>query len=158
MRSGLIALVLVLGGCEFSSQSNGKVAKADKPAVDTHQDSKPVFTSKQIVGEWSLVAIDQQPLSGGGTPTLIFENDGKCYGSTGVNRYTSWADFEKIGDGQLKIGYAAVTRMAGPPEAMALENLFLDRLNSASSFRMEGDQLHLVASKKETITFERVAR
>jgi heat shock protein HslJ len=111
-----------------------------------------------IAGEWNLVAIDQQPLKSGGTPTLVFEQDGSCWGSTGVNKFQSRVDLKKLAEGWLKLGPAAVTRMAGPPEAMALEKLFLTRLESVSSFEVEGDTLHLYTGDSETVTFQRIHR
>jgi heat shock protein HslJ len=48
--------------------------------------------------------------------------------------------------------------MAGPPEAMALEKLFLTRLESVSSFEVEGDTLHLYTGDSETVTFQRIHR
>jgi heat shock protein HslJ len=46
--------------------------------------------------------------------------------------------------------------MAGPPEAMALEKMFLDRLQTVSSFKPDGDLLHLYTLENQTVTFERV--
>jgi heat shock protein HslJ len=36
------------------------------------------------------------------------------------------------------------TRMAGPPEAMALESAFLGRLQQVVGWRIDGDRLHLI--------------
>jgi heat shock protein HslJ len=45
--------------------------------------------------------------------------------------------------------------MAGPPEAMALEQTFLERLSAVSAFDVEGDTLRLWAGDTEALTFER---
>ena len=107
-------------------------------------------------GEWRLIAIDQRELSGGGSPTIVFGDEGDCWGSTGVNEFHTKISLENIRDGRLKVGNAAVTRKMGPPEAMALENLFLERFESANSFDVKGDTLQLISGDDQNLTFQRV--
>jgi heat shock protein HslJ len=151
-----LGMLLSVAGCEHEQADGDVVEKTSASGELTEKPSNK--TENPITGEWSLVAIDQNPLSSGGTPTLVFESDGRCWGSTGVNKFNAQASFEKLADGWLTLGPAAVTRMAGPPEAMVLEGLFLQRLEKVSAFEVEGDTLHLFAGSQETATFERVYR
>ena len=109
-------------------------------------------------GEWRLVAIDQQQLRVGGTPTVVFGEEGNCWGNTGVNDFRTTFTLEAEDQSRVKVGPAAVTRKAGPPEAMALETLFLERFESVSSFKVVGNVLHLQAGVDQNLTFERVLR
>jgi len=148
--------MLALAGCKRQAElvEISEPATASRPAKT---DSVNI-EKKTITGEWTLISIDQQALSGGGNPSLVFGEDGNCWGSTGVNQFKTTADFNQLSNGWLKLGPASVTRMAGPPEAMALEKMFLDRIQAVSSFRLEGNFLHLYTEKDQTVTFERVFR
>ncbi len=159
-RSLIISSILVLAACQpDTAVRSSSTIDRDQASPQGWQSGKSVAElAEDIAGEWSLVAIDNNTLSSGGRPTLIFESDGRCWGSTGVNSFNSFADFERLADGWLPLGPAAVTRMAGPPEAMALENLFLGKLESVSSFRIEGNLLRLFAGEAEAVRFERVYR
>jgi heat shock protein HslJ len=72
--------------------------------------------------------------------TAIFSTDGKLSGSAGCNQYTT--SFETSGN-SIKIGPAASTRMmcAEPAGVMEQEAQFLKALESAATYRIEGDQL-----------------
>lgn len=107
-------------------------------------------------GEWRLVAIDEQLLSAGGTPTVVFGDEGDCWGDTGVNNFHTSFKLQGVESGQFEVGAAAVTRRGGPPEAMALENLFLERLQSARTFETDGNRLYLHSGGDQHLTFERV--
>jgi heat shock protein HslJ len=51
-----------------------------------------------------------------------------------------------------------VTRMAGPPEAMALEGAFLGRLQRAGHWRVAGDRMRLLdAAGVELMSLRRLA-
>ncbi|MDX1554666.1 MAG: META domain-containing protein [Xanthomonadales bacterium] len=107
-------------------------------------------------GEWRLVAIDQRELSPGGTPSVVFGKEGECWGNTGVNDFRTTFSLEEMKHGRLKMGSAAVTRKAGPPEAMALERLFLERLEKARSYKVDGDLLYLHSGEDQNLTLQRV--
>lgn len=113
-------------------------------------------TEAAMKGEWRLVAIDRTQLSRGGTPTVVFGDEGHCWGSTGVNDFRTTFTLEGLKFGHVKVGNAAVTRKMGPPEAMALEKLFLNRLESAISYEVSGDLLYLHSGEDQNLTFERV--
>jgi lactoylglutathione lyase len=78
-------------------------------------------------------------LEGGEGQTLLFE-DGRIAGYGGVNRYAG----EYTLDGEeLTLGPLAVTRMAGPAEAMESERRYLDALGRAARAAVEEGTLVL---------------
>ena len=107
-------------------------------------------------GEWRLIAIDSTKLGRGGTPTVVFGEEGQCWGSTGVNDFRTQLKLEGPSHDRLVVGNTAVTRKMGPPEAMALERLFMARLESAQSYKIDGDLLYLHSGEDQKLTFERV--
>jgi heat shock protein HslJ len=76
-----------------------------------------------------------------GVPTLGFEEGARVSGESGVNRFGARVD---AGEGWLRVSAPMLTRMAGPPEAMALEAEFLGRLGRAGHWRVDGDRLRLL--------------
>jgi heat shock protein HslJ len=76
-----------------------------------------------------------------GAPTLAFDAAGRASGSSGVNRFSVRVE---AGPGWMRVSQAIVTRMAGPPDAMALESDFLSRLQRAGTWRLDADRLRLL--------------
>jgi heat shock protein HslJ len=77
-------------------------------------------------------------------------------GFSGVNRFAGTTEIAALREGKLALTPLAVTRMAGPPAAMDLENRFLTALQQARSFRIDGDALRLAAvDGKDLLTFQR---
>src|SRR5207302_4495540 len=82
--------------------------------------------------EWTLIELNGSPVPAAAAeghrdpPTLRFSPEKKqASGFSGVNRF--FGPYEHEGE-KLKFGALAGTRMAGPPEAMALEQEFLAML------------------------------
>jgi len=73
----------------------------------------------------------------------VFDEGGKVSGSAGCNQYT--ASYEADGD-QITIGPSAITRMmCGKPDGiMEQEAMYLAAMESAVSYRIEGDHLELL--------------
>lgn len=92
---------------------------------------------------WALVSMPGASSVVGmrGPLSVVFERGGRASGHSGVNRFGASVRVE--GD-RLQFGQAIVTRMAGPPEAMALEADFLARLQRAAGWRMVGEGLELL--------------
>ena len=106
-----------------------------------------------LVGIWTLVAIDERPIEPTETPPFLeILEDGTASGMSGVNRFTTRIE---IDEGRVSFGPTASTRMAGAAEAMELERVFLARLGSVSTFEIDGDTLQLRAEGSEALTFER---
>jgi heat shock protein HslJ len=137
-----------------TSEKSHEAQASDQPKPVLKTD--PMIARKVMKGEWRLVAIDERQLRQGGTPTVVFGDEGNCWGNTGVNDFHTTFTLGGPNDDRVKVGPAAVTRKAGPPEAMALETLFLERFESASAYKVVGDVLHLHAGDNQNLTFERV--
>ena len=156
----LSLLFLALTGVVACSRDNAAPGAPDLAEQSSEMDpalkTDPAIAREIMQGEWRLVAIDQRQLRQGGTPTVVFGDEGSCWGNTGVNNFRTTFTLEGPDHNRVKVGPAAVTRKAGPPEAMALENLFLERFESANSFRVEGDLLHLNAGANQNLTFQRI--
>jgi putative lipoprotein len=108
---------------------------------------------------WRLVELaGAAPAATGprGVPTLAFDGAGRVSGHAGVNRYGAGV----IADATtLRFGGPVTTRMAGPPEAMALESDYLARLQRVAAWRIAGDRLRLFdASGVTLMVFERAPR
>jgi lactoylglutathione lyase len=78
-------------------------------------------------------------LAGGEGQTLVFE-DGRIAGFGGVNRYAG--EYTLEGE-ELTLGPLAVTRMAGPPEAVESERRYLDALGRVARAAVEEGTLVL---------------
>ena len=70
-------------------------------------------------------------------------------GLAGVNRYTAEATVSGK-DGISWIGQAAATKMAGPPEAMAVEDSFLQALQAVTRIELRGGKLKLASADGAT--------
>lgn len=69
---------------------------------------------------WRIVAVDEQAIVG--EATLVFDDAGRVAGKSVINRY--FGSYRAEGD-TLTFGPLGSTMMAGPPEAMAEEQLVL---------------------------------
>jgi heat shock protein HslJ len=115
------------------------------------------LTGSGLVGTWELIALDGQPVLGLENPvSLVVQPDGSVNGFGGVNRYQSAIDATHIANGRLKFAQAVTTMMAGPPEAMELERVYLVRLGAASSFATGDGTLRLYAGDNEALTLTAV--
>lgn len=97
-----------------------------------------VPTLDDLAGSWTLVAVGGEEVTAAKPPTLTVTTAGEVSGHAGVNRYSGRIDLSApapLG------GPMAVTRMAGPPEQMALEQAFLQGLAGARTFTIDGDRL-----------------
>lgn len=157
----LVSLGLALSACSREEnsttlQSSAKPMEHLEKGKSSRETSKSRPDASPMSGEWRLVAIDSTELNRGATPTVVFGGEGWCWGSTGVNQYRSSVKLEGVKIGRLEVGSAAVTRKSGPPEAMAVERLFLQRLENSESYEIAGDLLYLNAGEDQNLTFERV--
>ena len=90
-----------------------------------------------------------------GAPTLSFDDAGRVSGDAGVNRFGARVD---AGEGWMRVSAPMLTRMAGPPDAMALEAEFVGRLQRAGHWRVEADRLRVLdAGGDELMSLRRAA-
>ncbi len=81
-------------------------------------------------------------LIAGSEITAVFGHDGRVSGSGGVNRYHGGY---KVSGADLDIGPLATTLMAGPEDLMQQEMRYLQLLERATCWRIEGSRLTLLA-------------
>jgi len=120
----LFAVSLIAASC--SSVPAGEVdatTAADRPAWEY-----------LVERDWALIQMNGELVPGGDrdeAPTLVLsgQGTGRISGFSGVNRY--FGSYE-LGAGSLTLAIAGMTRMAGPPEAMALEQAFIEQANGGS--------------------------
>lgn len=84
--------------------------------------------------------------------TLGFQQ-GRAGGRAPVNRYFGMC--QELPGGVLELGPFGVTMMAGPPEAMAAETVFLALLEQVRGFRREGEEALILvdAEGAEVLSF-----
>ena len=82
---------------------------------------------------------------------IIFDANGeRVSGSTGCNRFTATIDEDARG---FSLKQIASTKMACSPQRMELENDFLYQLNDYRSIVRNGDQLLMIGSDREVLSF-----
>ena len=154
------ALIIVLGlgivlaaGCTSASTSSAGSSPGTKPI--------PMTTPlpQALAGTaWQVVALPRLSLAPGtslslASLTLRFEEPGRAAGNSGVNRFSAQVNADAS---QLRFVSPISTRMAGPPELMALESEFLVRLQAVSAWKIDGNRLRLSdAAGLELIVLER---
>jgi len=107
---------------------------------------------------WQVTSMrgNAMTVASGSRLSLAFDDAGRASGHSGVNRFSAAV---KIDAASMRFEQAVSTRMAGTPEAMALEREFLSRLQNVDSWRIEGDRLFLRdAAGTELIALQREAR
>ena len=82
---------------------------------------------------------------------IIFDVNGqRLSGSTGCNRFTATLDEDSRG---FSLKQIASTKMACSPQRMELENDFLYQLNDYRSIVRNGDQLLMIGTDREVLSF-----
>lgn len=82
---------------------------------------------------------------------IIFDANGqRLSGSTGCNRFTATIDEDVRG---FSLKQIASTKMACSPQRMELENDFLYELNDYRSIVRNGDQLLMIGTDREVLSF-----
>lgn len=82
---------------------------------------------------------------------IIFDINGqRLSGSTGCNRFTATLDEDARG---FSLKQITSTKMACSPQRMELENDFLYQLNDYRSIVRNGDQLLMIGTDREVLSF-----
>lgn len=130
MKTMLIAMlvpVILLGfsGCQTSAhRPDAAVPLAGTEWVLTELNGKPFVASEGLLA-----------------PTLKLDAATKrANGTSGINRYAGPCELD---GSAIKFGVLMGTRMAGPPEAMAIEDAFLAALREVSAWKITGQMLEL---------------
>jgi heat shock protein HslJ len=111
-------------------------------------------------GSWTLDEIEGTPVSKmlsaeAEKPMLDFADDGSVRGFGGVNRLSTSIDLDSLTEDQLTFGPAAMTMMAGPEDAMKVEDAFRRLLGEVKGFRRGPSSLELTDGKKTLLKFVR---
>jgi len=100
-----------------------------------------------LEGDWLVIEIDGEPIDPDAPREVRFEGD-RVAGRVGVNRFTG--SYTTDG-GVIQVGPVASTRMAGPPELMALEDRFNSHLDGEHEIALEGDALTLAREEHSMV-------
>ena len=106
----------------------------------------------QARGTWQLDATVPQ---GGRIPTLTIQEDGGVHGNGGVNQYSATVDVRAMEQGLWRMTPPRSTRMAGPQEAMALEQSMLTALQEAETAQLQQGRLCLLRQGRVLVRFAR---
>jgi len=105
----------------------------------TAASDRSVPSAQSLIGsEWELRDLGGAPVLEDRRPTLSFVEPGRISGNASCNRFGGAAD---LGDGTIKVGNLAVTKMACTPELDAQERAYLAALQNASRMELVGGQL-----------------
>jgi len=159
MRRALIVLglgIVLAAGCTSASTSSAGSSPGTQPMPIPMTTPLP----QALAGSaWQVVALPRFSLAPGtslslASLTLRFEEPARAAGNSGVNRYSAQVNADAS---LLRFVSPISTRMAGPPELMALESAFLVRLQAVSAWKIDGNRLRLSdAAGLELIVLERV--
>ena len=100
-----------------------------------------------LEGDWLVIGIDGEPIDPKAPREVRFEGD-RVAGRVGVNRFTG--SFTTDRD-VIQVGPVASTRMAGPPELMALEDRFNSHLDGEHEIALEGGVLTLAREEHSMV-------
>lgn len=84
--------------------------------------------------------------------TLGFDNEGRIFGFSGINRFFGKAD---INNGSITIEPLGYTKMGGSKDRMIIEDQYLTILKSAKTIEFKNDSLILTNERGETLIFNR---
>jgi heat shock protein HslJ len=134
--------ILPTPGCASPAPASG--APAAPPAA-------PVVLEG---AEWRCTMIDGKKveIAAERAPNLTFDANGRVHGYAGVNRY--FGECAHRGDA-VKFDKLGSTRMAGPPERMALEDSFLKALGRVDACAGDAHALRLSAGGAVILEFTR---
>ena len=107
-------------------------------------------TQTLIGNEWRCTRIGSRTLTEDSTPTLLMTAEGKASGFAGVNR---WFGTCTIDGSTLKFGMLGMTRMAGPPDRMQLEQTYADALAAVTRWSVSSGRLQLSDSDAMVLEF-----
>lgn len=140
-----LALGLTIAGCAMNNDGPSSLRAPETVAA--------------LEGDWTLVMIetvevgDPASMSMRRAPNITIADDGAASGFAGVNRFSTRLTLGA--DGAVSFGPAAVTKMAGPPEAMSFEDRYLRLLDSMTGVRASDDRLAFLNGDREILRFER---
>lgn len=147
MRAVVFAVVcagFVVGGAGCQSTSTR--------TADTAEQSIPEDPMKALKGTWVpiwLNGVEMPDMDRG--PIMDIDDGGQIDGFAGVNRFSSKVDVQGLATGKFELGPIAATKMAGPPERMAIEARFTRALDEVNRYTLRERMLILHADGVERV-------
>lgn len=147
-----------------SPAQDSPTESAPTPKPESKPTPKPGANSEaalaSLVGTWRLLSLNGQDITQRAAslpkpPTIAFAADAGISGFAGVNRFTGRLEMSHLADGVFKTSPLAMTRMAGPREAMQLEGEVATALSKATAFKLDAGVLSLLAGDSPVAAFER---
>ena len=101
---------------------------------------------------WMLVELDGEVVAEQSLPTLQLDAAAtRASGFSGVNRFSGTY---VLAGTSLSFGSLVATKMAGPPEKMKLEEMYLRALSTVNAWKINGPTLSLMAGDKVVARFQ----
>ena len=122
------------------------------PACNSQSKSRQQPIASLAGQSWTCVTLNGAAITATRPPTITFDGAGRVNGFSGVNRFGG--SVESAEAGELHFGQMMSTKMAGPPEQMALESSFLDALTRADRYVVTDVELIFSAGKKMVVQFK----
>ena len=122
------------------------------PACNSQSKSAQQPIASLAGQSWTCVTLNGAAITATRPPTITFDGAGRVNGFSGVNRFGG--SVESAEAGELHFGQMMSTKMAGPPEQMALESSFLDALTRADRYVVTDVELIFSAGKKMVVQFK----
>ncbi len=141
--------VLALAGCGQHGNSAAPPSGAVTPGPAPTAPATPASALRGTDWSCTWIAADGRTITpdAADAPTLRIEPPANASGRGGINRFGGTAE---LADGEPgaagTIGFPAIasTKMAGPPERMALEGAYFAALRAARRYEIEGEELTLL--------------
>ena len=128
----VLALILAPLGCRWNAKREAQAAEVQRTGerlmVVKSRLWRVTELGGQAVPEDAGITVQLRP-----DPNKVTANN-KVVGSTGVNHYTG--GYKLIAPDELTFSNLVTTRRAGPPEAMAREQTFLNVMDQVRSFKL----------------------
>ncbi len=118
--------------------------------------AEPTVPGAQFLlgSSWELVDLGGAPVLEDRRPTMEFKEAGRISGNGSCNYYSGSVE---LGDGTIRVGPLAMTRMACTPEIDAQEKAFTAALQNARRTELVGGQLVVhTESLEKPLLFRRI--
>lgn len=122
------------------------------PACNSQSKSAQQPIASLAGQSWTCVTLNGAAITATRPPTITFDGAGRVNGFSGVNRFGG--SVESAEAGELHFSQMMSTKMAGPPEQMALESSFLDALTRADRYMVTDAELIFSAGEKIIVEFK----
>ena len=122
------------------------------PACNSQSKSAQQPIASLAGQSWTCVTLNGAAITATRPPTITFDGAGRVNGFSGVNRFGGCVESAEAGE--LHFGQMMSTKMAGPPEQMALESSFLGALARADRYVVTDTELIFSAGEKIIVQFK----